>query len=124
MSDFERYAIRLHPKAATDIDEAHRQLLAFSGEEFADDWQDGLRAAISSLATLSKRRPLADENRLFQNDVWVYTYQFRKSRVIYRVLFEAVEKDEDAPYIHVLHIRHASRKPMTRAEAREIEKDE
>ena len=123
MSDFGSYAIRLHHKAVADIEEAYQQLAAFSGEEFADDWQDGLRAVISSLATLSKRRPLADENRLFQNDVWVYTYQFRKSRVIYRVLFEAAEKSEDAPYIHVLHIRHASRRPMTRTEAREIEKD-
>ena len=65
MSDLETYAIRLHRKAAADIDEAYRQLAAFSGEEFADDWQDGLRAALSSLATLSKRRPLADEDRLF-----------------------------------------------------------
>ena len=79
---------------------------------------------ISTLATLPRRRAIADENRLFQNDVWEYLYQFRKSRVIYRILFEIVEKDEDTPFVHVLHIRHASRKPMTRAEAREIEKDE
>lgn len=124
MSDLEKYAIRLHPKAAADIDEAHRQLAAFSEELYADEWQEGLQEAISTLATLPKRRPLANENRLFQNDVWSYPYSFRKSRVIYHILFEVVEGDEDAPFVYVLHIRHSARKPMMRAEAREIEKDE
>ncbi len=124
MSDFTTYAIRIHRKAAADIEEAYQELAAFSGEEFANDWQDGLWETISTLATLPKRRPLADENRLFQNDVWAHSYRLRKSHIMHHIFFEVVEESEDAPYIYVLHIRHASRKPMTRAEAREIEKDE
>ena len=54
----------------------------------------------------------------------MYGHLFRRSQVIYRVLFEVVETDEDASYIHILHIRHASRKPMTWAEAREIDQGE
>ncbi len=41
--------------------------------------------------------------------------------MVYRILYEIVQDDEDAPYVHILHIRHGSRKPMTRAEARKIE---
>lgn len=100
MSDFKTYAIRIHRKAATDIEEAYQQLAAFSGEELANDWQNGLWETISTLATLPKRRSLADENRLFQNDVWAHSYRLRKSRVMHYIFFGIVEEDEDAPYIH------------------------
>lgn len=123
MSDLEKYAIRIHCVASSDIDAAYQQLAVFNGASYAGDWEKGLWEAISTLATLSRRRPAAIENRLFQSDIWEHLYQFRKSRVIYRLLFEIVENDADAPFVHILHVRPAARKPMTRAEAREIEKD-
>ena len=121
MSELKKYSIRLHRQASEDIDNAYDQITAFSGTAYADDWQNGLRDFVAALATLSSRYPLADENSLFQNKVWAGRYQFKTSRVIYRVPFEFVDDTQESPYVYVLHIRHASRKPMTRAEAREIE---
>ncbi len=55
MSEPEKYALRIHRQAAADIDEAHARLADFSGELYADAWQDGLGEVIATLATLSKR---------------------------------------------------------------------
>jgi hypothetical protein len=41
----------------------------------------------------------------------------------YRILFVIYEARDEAPFVFVLHIRHASRGPMTRREAREIESE-
>ena len=43
--------------------------------------------------------------------------------LVYRIFYTSHKFTEDAPYVYILHFRHASRKPMTRAEAREIDKD-
>lgn len=115
--------MRLHRQAAADIEDAYNQIAGFSGTDYADDWQDSLRDVVASLATLPRRYPLADENDLFQNAVWVCPYRFRTSRIVHRVLYEIVVDDQDGPFVHILHIRHAARKPMTRAEARKIEDD-
>ncbi len=123
MRELEKYAVRLHRKAAEDIDDAHKQIAEFSGNAYADAWQDGLRDAIASLATLSRRYPPADENNLFQNIVWACPYRFQTSRVVHRILYEIAQDDQDGPFVHVLHIRHGARKPMTRAEARKIDED-
>ena len=69
MSDLKTYAIRIHPGASADIDAAYQQLTVFNEEAYAGDWEESLWESISTLATLSERRPLAIENRLFQSTV-------------------------------------------------------
>lgn len=96
ISELKKYAVRLHRQAAADIEDAYSQIASFSGTNHADDWQDSLRDVLVSLATLSRRYSLAGE---------------------------IAEDDQDGQLIHILHIRHGARKPMTRAEARKIEAD-
>ncbi len=121
MSDSESYAIRIHRQAAADMDEAHNRMAIFSGTLYADTWQNGLRDVLASLAVNPSRYPLAHEQRLFRSAVRVYPYRFRPGNVIYRILYEIVAEELESPYVHILHIRHAARKPMTRTEARKIE---
>lgn len=124
MSDYEAsYAIRIHPLAAQDIIMAHARLAELTDEDHAADWYRGLQAKQATLATLPNRYPLAVENRLFRVEVRVALYQFGSSRALHRILFSVIESTEDAPYVHILHVRHGARKPMTRAEARKIEEE-
>ena len=47
---------------------------------------------------------------------------YRRSAVsvAYLVFFSVTDEGEDGPTVSVIHIRHGSRKPMTRAETRQI----
>lgn len=124
MSDYEGvYAIRIRPIAQRDIDEATNRIAIFTDEKHAKEWRDGLLKKLATLATLSRRAPVAEENRLFAGDVRVIPYRLSAGGAAYRVFFSIQEPTEDAPFVHILHIRHGARKPMTRAEAREIEAD-
>jgi len=124
MNDYEgTYAIRIHRLARRDIDEAINRMAIFTDEKYATEWHDGLLGKLAALAALPKRGPIAEENRLFRIEVRVIPYRFGPGSAIYRVLYSINEPDEDAPFVHVLHVRHAARKPMTRAEAQKIEED-
>lgn len=123
MSEPETHAIRLHRLASDDIDEVQDRLMASASEAHAEEWHEALLGVLATLATYPERCMLARENRLFKNDVRVYPFRHRASGVTHRILYEVVKEEMEAPYVHVLHVRHGARKPMTRAEARKIEEE-
>jgi plasmid stabilization system protein ParE len=93
------YALRTLPRAERDI-EAHAVRLAeLAGAEIARAWCDGL---FEKIATLS------DSPRTPAGPSW-------------RVSFTADERTEDGPVVSLLHVRHGAQRPITRAQAREIE---
>jgi plasmid stabilization system protein ParE len=124
VNDPEIYAVRLHPKASADIDDVQARMAASVGEVYANEWHLELLEVLASFATYPKRFSLASENRLFQNDVRVYPFRYRGSNVTYRILYEIIVDEMEAPYVYILHIRHGSRKPMTRADARKMEDED
>jgi plasmid stabilization system protein ParE len=116
------FALRLHERAFRDINAAHARFAALVSPEIADEWRDGLREAIASLAAKPRRCPLAPER--FRREVRQLLYRRPGSRTAYRILFtlSGQEPDSpDAPTVTVLHVRHASARPISRAQAREIE---
>jgi plasmid stabilization system protein ParE len=120
---FRTYALRFTPRARADVDTAHARLMELAGEKVADEWQAGLFAAIATLAT-TPRRQIAPESARFQQEVRQLVYRRRPGSVAYRILYTIVETEEDAPYVRILHVRHGSARPITRAEARKIETEE
>jgi plasmid stabilization system protein ParE len=122
MSDEGRtYAIRLRRRAQQDMDAARERLAELTSESHADAWHNGLLDMLATLATYPHRHPLADEDEFFQDVVRVFSYRLSPRGVAYRVFYSIIDSDEDAPYIYVMHVRHGARRPMTRAEAREID---
>lgn len=114
------YGLRFTPRAAADIDAAHARFMELSSEELADEWKAGLFDAVAPLSTMPHRQ-IAPENARFQQEVRQLIYRRRMGSVAYRILFTIMESQEDAPYVRILHVRHGSARPMTRAEARDIE---
>lgn len=117
------YAVRFTPRAAADIDAAHARFLELFGEELADEWKAGLFDAVAPLST-TPHRQVAPENTRFQQEVRQIIYRRRTDSVAYRILFTIVVTEEDAPHIRILHVRHGSARPITRAEARNMEANE
>ena len=125
MSHYEgTYAIRLRRLAQRDMNDAINRIAILTDEKHAAEWHKSLLDKFAALASLPRRAPIAEENRLFRGEVRVIPYRFGSSGAFYRIFYSIHEPAEDAPFIQIMHIRHSARKPMTRAEAREIEKDE
>lgn len=117
------YAVRFTGRALRDITAAHTRFIELTGEEVADEWEAGLYDAAATLAT-TPRRPFAPENARFRQEVRQILYRRRPGAVAYRVLFTIREQTEfDPPTVFVMHVRHGAARPVTRAEAREIESE-
>lgn len=115
------FALRIMPRAEQDILAAARYMAASAGEAAAQEWQEGLFAAIASLATLPYRCALAREERLFLREVRQYLFREAAGGAAYRVLFRVADGGPDAPTISILHVRHGAQAAIMRAEARDIE---
>jgi plasmid stabilization system protein ParE len=123
MSDLpKRYALRYSPRALRDLESAIVDFADFTGDEQkALQLRDGIRACAAILAENPDRNQVDEhETVLLRFPVRHELYRFsRKSRVAY-YLYYRVTEDEDGPRVLILHIRHASRAPLTSDEAREI----
>ncbi len=120
--DARPYAVRLSQQADQDAAEATLYLDdATPDKTLAMQWLTGLYLEIGRLATLPQRHAVAErETRLFGRETRRVVYRRSAASVAYLVFFSIVEEGEEGPTVTVLHIRHSSRKPLTRAEARQI----
>ncbi len=119
-----KWAIWLTQFARADIAAAWEHFLRSSDEEIADGWQQGLESEIRRLSLFPESLPVADEDDLFA--VTIRKLLFRRIRrgPAYQIFFTLQTAPDDAPTVLVMHIRHASRAPITQQEAWEIESSE
>ena len=118
------WAVRTTKRARSDMEATEERLEALAGEEIAEAWSEGLNAEIAKLAQFPASWPVAEENKLFRENVRRMLCRRTPSSPAYRVLFVLRENPADAPAVMVIHLRHAAQKPMTRKEARKIEESE
>ncbi len=120
--DVPSYALRLSPQAQRDIMEAAVRLASLTQDpEAGERWGEALYAELSKLATLPRRLAVAErETRLFGQQTRQMVYRQSVSSSAYLVFYSVTEVGEEGPTLNVIHIRHGSRKPLTRAEARQI----
>jgi len=97
------FSVDLSEQAQRDIAAIYDWLLAEHAGDAGQRWFVALRAAITSLATLPLRCPLAPENQDSPVEVRQLLYGNRPH--VYRILF-AVE----GTTVQVLHIRHGRRR--------------
>ncbi len=116
------YAVRLTERAQRDIDEATLHFAETASEQTAVAWREGFYEAIAALATLPRAHPFAPER--FRGETRQMQYRRAGNSTAYRVLFTIAGEEPnalDAPTAHILHVRHAAARPLTRAHIRAIE---
>lgn len=116
------YALRFTERAQRDLDAATYHFAVTASPEIAVSWREGLYTAMAALALYPRRCPTAPEK--FRREVRQYLYRRPGSHVIYRILFTIAGEEvaaQDAPTVNILHVRHASTRPLSRTQTREIE---
>ncbi len=124
-TEYRVYAIRLQERAIRDVTAAYVRMEELVSLKSADDWRDGLKISIAGLATSPRRYPLAPER--FHREVRQILYRRGGSKTTYRILYNIALEETQAPEpptVTVIHVRHAAMRPITRAQARQIESKE
>ncbi|MBV9852241.1 MAG: type II toxin-antitoxin system RelE/ParE family toxin [Armatimonadetes bacterium] len=118
-----RYAIRIQPRAERDI-EAHTVRMAeLAGPDTARAWYEAIFDVVATLAQNPRRYAIVRENNRFRREVRQLLYRRTPQGPAWRILYTVDEGTEDGPTVHLLHVRHGAQRPITQAEAREIEAD-
>ena len=116
------YVVRLRERAVRDINAAYVRMAEEVSDAIADQWREGLYEALATLATMPRRCPLVPER--FRGEVRQRLYQRSGGQAKYRILFMITGEEISSlepPTVEVIHVRHASARPITRTQAREIE---
>ncbi len=118
------YGLRFSDRALAHIDAARARLSEVSSQDAADAWKEGLLDEVSALATLPLRYAAPAEAARFRGNVRQLLYRRSGSRAIYRLLFAVLDDGPDGPVVTILALRHGAARPITRAEAKDMEAEE
>ena len=97
------FRVELSDQAQGDIAAIYEWLQSQQAGDAGEQWFVALRTAITSLANLPSRCPLAPESQ--DSPVEVRQLLYGRRPHVYRILF-AIERD----VVQVLHIRHGRRR--------------
>ncbi|MBC7805035.1 MAG: type II toxin-antitoxin system RelE/ParE family toxin [Akkermansiaceae bacterium] len=114
------YSVRVTERANRDIDAIYVYFAEEFGEAMANKWRGGIIKAITGLSFMPERYALVPK-RHFRMAVRHYTWRRSGSSLTHRILYVAEMDGQDGPAVRVIHIRGASRAPITAEDAREIE---
>ena len=117
-----RYALRYSPRADRDLIQLVVDYADFTEDAFkAVQLRDGIRAKAATLVENPEANQIDEHVAVLMGfPVRHKLYRgTRKSRVAYYIFYRITE-DDDGPRVTLMHIRHAARAPLTKAEAREI----
>ncbi len=117
------YAVRLSEYAQRELERIVSDVLERAADEaMARACYQGMRAAIRGLSRNPRRFAVQpEESRKLKGEVRREIYRHKPGSSAVYYLFYTVEDDtDDGPLVTVIHVRHASRKPLTHAEAKDI----
>jgi plasmid stabilization system protein ParE len=97
-----KFRVIVESRAAADIAAYGHWIVDQGSPSNAEQWLDGIEEAIRSLELLPERCRLAPESAALRIDIRQLI--FKSHRVLFTVSGRTV---------HVLHVRHSARQPMT-----------
>jgi plasmid stabilization system protein ParE len=120
--DTPRFAVRISVQANRDITQATVRIAGLNDDDKAIAWSEAIHDAIVGLAE-NPRRFAVDPQATKVLSVETRRFLFHTTpaaSMAYHVFFDVQEDGQDGRRVTVMHVRHAARRPMTRAEARQI----
>ena len=112
------FRVEIAPRAFNDLDEIATYIEQQSSFEQAEEWFNGIIAAIRTLEDMPERCRIADESEELGQEVRVLHYG-RCNRK-YKVYYSIRHRTRSAGTIQVLHVRHRARQSLEIDQLREL----
>lgn len=112
------FRVEISPRAFADLDEITAYIKRQGSFDQAEEWFNGIIAAIRRLESLPHRCAVADESEDLDQEVHVLLYGKRNRR--YRVYYSIQQKTPSTGKVCVFHVRHWARKSLSSDQWREL----
>jgi plasmid stabilization system protein ParE len=112
------FRVEISPQAFNDLDEIARYIKQHSTFEQAEEWFNGIIAAIRTLEDMPNRCPAADESEELGQEVRLLLYGKRNRK--YRVYYSIRQKTPSIGTVRVFHVRHWARRSLNADQLREL----
>lgn len=112
------FRVEIAPRAFNDLDEIATYIKQQSSFEQAEEWFNGIIAAIRTLEDMPERCRIADESEELGQEVHVLLYGRRNRK--YKVYFAIQQRRRSGGTVQVFHVRHWARKTLDTSQLREL----
>jgi plasmid stabilization system protein ParE len=112
------FRVEISPRAFKDLDEIARHIKRQSGFEQAQEWFNGILAAIRTLEEMPRRCPVADVSKALGQEVRLLLYGKRNRE--YKVYYSIRQRTPSTGKVQVFHVRHWARKNLNPDQLREL----
>jgi plasmid stabilization system protein ParE len=112
------FRVEISPRAFHDLDEIAGHIQQQASFEQAEEWFNGMVAALGTLEELPHRCPIAAESHALGQEVRVLLYGKRNRR--YKVFYSVQQKTPSTGSVRVFHVRHWARNRLNTDELREL----
>ena len=113
------FRVEISPRAFADLDEIAGYIKQQGSFDQAEEWFNGIVAAIRTLEDLPNRCPVADESEDLEQEVHVLLYGKRNRR--YRVYYSIQQRTRSTGSVRVFHVRHWARKSLSSDQLRGLQ---
>jgi plasmid stabilization system protein ParE len=115
------FHVEISPRAFDDLDEIARYIKQQAGFQQAEEWFNGMIAAIQTLEDLPHRCRVAAGSRELGQEVRLLLYGKRNRR--YKVYYSVQQTTPSTGTVRVFHVRHWARKTPDTDWLRELVRD-
>ena len=112
------FRVEIAPRAFNDLDEIATYIEQQSSFEQAEEWFNGIIAAIRTLEDMPERCRIADESEELGQEIRVLLYGRRNRK--YRVYYSIQRGTRSTGTVQVFHVRHWARKSLGTNQLREL----
>jgi plasmid stabilization system protein ParE len=112
------FRVEISPRAFNDLDEIARTIKHQSGFEQAEEWFNGILAAIRTLEDMPRRCRIADVSKALGQEVRLLLYGKRNRK--YKVYYSVRRGTPSTGKVQVFHVRHWARKSLNPDQLREL----
>ncbi len=115
------FRVEISPRAFADLDEIAQYIKQQGSLDQAEEWFNGIIAAIRTLEDLPSRCPVADESEDLAQEVRLLLYGKRNRR--YRVYYSIQQRTRSTGSVRVFHVRHWARKSPSSDQLRGLKRE-
>ena len=112
------FLVEIAPRAYDDLDEIAGYIKRNGSFDQAQEWFNGVIAAIASLSRMPNRCPIAAESEEIGQVVRLLLYGKRNRK--YKIYYSVRQATSSSGTIQVFHVRHWARRALSSGELREL----